>query len=1504
MGKTSTYKKIKKKARSRLLNFLKPHDIMYVSKKEQLELERLKKGDEKFSLELEPDLLVPPSNNELSKDKDDLEELKTWLGDTDRDHIWIFNSGNLGGDFRGNPKYLFVYINNYRPDIKAIWIGNDPDTIDSIKSLGFMAYVNTSSSAGYLFNCAGVMVDEQIRIGIPLNNDIKYLNLWHGWGFKPVERSRVDDDDDLRFVLCPKYIQNNTFYMNNQIVAVVNSLQEEYFKTQIGVEKENFLRAGYARCIYQKKYKPISTFNHNILEEKNLPADTRIVVYAPTFRKSRGNTFADALQDLEKLYEQCEKNNLLFIFKMHPLMENERAFISAKESMGDRPHFLFWDNKNDIYEIMHKVDLLVYDYSSIFSDFILAGVKNYIRYIFDGDNIAAAAGMNSDEEYFANSRGKICYTFDELLTSLDNYEDDEEAESLDSFIKTQWEYADDDDIEKTIDFTLNFKTKKTVYPALYSFDIFDTLITRKGLDPESVFYAMRDKLRTDNKYGFDKNFIEHFPSRRHHAEFGLREYMNKTMEQRQTVKREITLDMIYDEIRDLENLSREQRDYLLSLECESEIESVLPIKKEIDLVKSLLEAGQKVILISDMYLPMVTIRKMLEKADPVLADLDIYLSNEYGTLKSNSLLFFEVYRSKKPFYDYGKWIHTGDNINADQNQPRRLGIETRLVEKPEFSKLEKSIAESIGSYDIFKIMALQARMKKEYSFKSADFVIDFVAPIFVSYIDWAIQDAISKGFETLYFVSRDGHHLKRIADEIIKNKQYKLKTKYIYASRRVWRIPSYIDAVDDEFFANYGGNFNDIHNKEKFLRAACFNDENDFREIFPYIDLDTIDFDDWTDGQPAKQLAAILSSSSQYRNYLLSYAKEQRKIVCDYLAQEINPDEKCAFVEFFGRGYNQICHSRLWNETIGKEVPLYYYYARALLPSEGNCIRYKMTSTDIQFFFIEAIFANMPYKSIEEYKVINDKIVPVKVPIQCDKDLFNAMEHLLPEYAKRFSSLDLENSFSVDKQLFDSLLYYYSDHTDDPFIYQNVGTLVDSVSMFGEKRVFARPYTDEDIENFRNGIPRTRGTLSVTMSYMQSEPLTKIKYDELFQIEPGDDCATGVLLNDTQIARNREYIKKIAVLNKEAKSFLRSYSSSCIENEVVGNQVLILHTSKAMPDALKSVEKALLSNDSLNCIEYKYNKNTKKEYDVLATLMATSAFIIVNGLIPILSGLKLRDESKMIMAETSSFEITKKGYNTSKLIKSMNYYNNALFNLDIYAITAASDWSANLLQKKYGILLDESHIIKGSPVSDMFWDEDLRTDALEKLYELFPDAKGKKILLYLPSLRKMAQTDYYYNLLDIERLQSLIGDEYVILIDTRNHKDLLETVPNTLEIEGFSKVINSKISLRKLMMIADIIVGDYRDTLFESVLLEKPIFFSGVDYEKNFRKSTFDLDYTKPLPFPIVKSSEDLFDQIENLANYDYSAQTDFKNRYLTFCDGKSGEKLCDFIIESLNNNK
>ena len=181
----------------------------------------------------------------------------------DRDHVWAFVSGQSSQDFSGNPKYLFVYINRYRPDIRAYWLCSDKKTLEQVRGLGFPAMDLESPAAQYLINRTGVLVCEQVKAYLPEGfEDVKYVNLWHGVGFKSIERHQFSGD--IAMSLARKYVSRGTFFHDRQLLLATCPLIEKDFRSDAGVEAEHIIRAGYPRCLYQENFQPIVTYDHDL----------------------------------------------------------------------------------------------------------------------------------------------------------------------------------------------------------------------------------------------------------------------------------------------------------------------------------------------------------------------------------------------------------------------------------------------------------------------------------------------------------------------------------------------------------------------------------------------------------------------------------------------------------------------------------------------------------------------------------------------------------------------------------------------------------------------------------------------------------------------------------------------------------------------------------------------------------------------------------------------------------------------------------------------------------------------------------------------------------------------------------------------------------------------------------------------------------------------------------------------------------------------------------------
>lgn len=165
-------------------------------------------------------------------------------------------------------------------------------------------------------------------------------------------------------------------------------------------------------------------------------------------------------------------------------------------------------------------------------------------------------------------------------------------------------------------------------------------------------------------------------------------------------------------------------------------------------------------------------------------------------------------------------------------------------------------------------------------------------------------------------------------------KNIDIKTKYIYASRRAWRIPSFVHDIDEGFWFSYG-NFAGVTTYDKLLQAMSLSEEK-FMELFPKLSY--LKEEEEIEPNEKNRLVEIFKNSTEYKEYLLNLAKEQRVSVCGYLEQEIDKTEKFAMVEYWGRGYTQENFTSLWKTIAGDDAKSYFYYSRTILASDEDNI--------------------------------------------------------------------------------------------------------------------------------------------------------------------------------------------------------------------------------------------------------------------------------------------------------------------------------------------------------------------------------------------------------------------------------------------------------------------------------------------------------------------------------------------------------------------------------------
>jgi predicted HAD superfamily hydrolase len=450
---------------------------------------------------------------------------------------------------------------------------------------------------------------------------------------------------------------------------------------------------------------------------------------------------------------------------------------------------------------------------------------------------------------------------------------------------------------------------------MISFDVFDTLITRRVAEPYGIFLLVQSKIKMKKcKSYIPPEFAAEFLFYRLQADkLARKKYCINGIQ-------DITLAQIYEIMVDCGFLTTTSFREVMQLEIETELENVVGIPQNIQKLKNYLEAGEHVVLISDMYLDEIVIRKMLQIVDPIFSELPIYVSSQ--TLKGKGSGDMFAFVQQKEDVSYQNWTHIGDHYIADYRIPKSLSIsciKTKAALHPTACQnvLNTMPRELLPQQltGLSREVCLQEGLPKE-----ARVGAYIGAPILYLYVDWIIRRAQEMGITRLYFIARDGYPLKLIADEIIAGKKSTIIAKYIYGSRHAWRPASFLGTADDcAQIIKYA----QINLRESVAQlAAAFGLTED--ELRPYLptDCETIDL---SNSYQRQTVLDLLQTNEAFLAYFLKKNQEKRELVRAYFQQELDlSDEHFAFVEVNGSGYTQKCAATLLADWVTQPIMTFY----------------------------------------------------------------------------------------------------------------------------------------------------------------------------------------------------------------------------------------------------------------------------------------------------------------------------------------------------------------------------------------------------------------------------------------------------------------------------------------------------------------------------------------------------------------------------------------------------
>ncbi len=283
-------------------------------------------------------------------------------------NLWVFGAW-FGEKYADNSKYLFEYVNEHHPEIRAVWLTRNEETLNLIKNKGYEAYT-THSLKGYSISLRanlGVLSTSIYDINENLSAKAKTVQLWHGTGLKKAVFDHKDPYFRDMTETLPGKIKLKFFPFikrewENDLYAVASESVRKTRASAFRASPDKVLVTGTPRTdiFFNSKVEkvPLHTFLAD-LKAKGF----KIGIYMPT----RSEGFL--LEDLKDMEPELKDKKIFLLIKLHYRKLGE--VDSLEEDVGNVRFIRDEDINQDIYTILKCTDFLITDYSSTYTDYLL-----------------------------------------------------------------------------------------------------------------------------------------------------------------------------------------------------------------------------------------------------------------------------------------------------------------------------------------------------------------------------------------------------------------------------------------------------------------------------------------------------------------------------------------------------------------------------------------------------------------------------------------------------------------------------------------------------------------------------------------------------------------------------------------------------------------------------------------------------------------------------------------------------------------------------------------------------------------------------------------------------------------------------------------------------------------------------------------------------------------------------------------------------------------------------
>lgn len=359
-------------------------------------------------------------------------------------------------------------------------------------------------------------------------------------------------------------------------------------------------------------------------------------------------------------------------------------------------------------------------------------------------------------------------------------------------------------------------------------------------------------------------------------------------------------------------------------------------------------------------------------------------------------------------------------------------------------------------------------------------------------------------------------------------------------------------------------------------------------------------------------------------------------------------------------------------------------------------------------------------------------------------------------------------------------------------------------------------------------------------------------------------------------------ICRIFPVKKNRVTFLSPHR----ENFTDSLGMVLRETEKRGKYRIVKISSADLTLDGISSIPRVLSFFTVKAY-----LLATSGYVFLNDNFMPMGSLRFSKDTVVTQLWHAEGVFKKFGLHIpqSENIRARELAGNS----KLTYVVCSSESVVPYYAEAFGI--DESRVLPlGAPRADRFLSVNDSSSVKEKLYQKYPEIRGKKLVLYAPTFRDdEAEDKKLLDSVDTAEFNRRLGDEYALLI--RLHPQIHRcdyTLEGAVDVTDYEDV-------GELTLACDVMVTDYSSVCMDAALIKKPLYFYAFDLEKYNADRSFYFDYKQYVPGPVAEDFTTLLDMIESdAASLCAEKAEHFRKFNFGNPDGKATERVVDTIIK------